>query len=173
MMKKLKKFRLLNNAAVFLLIVSASLFLFTGCQNKNNQNSTDQTNTSYSNVNGSQSNNGRPNADEMKKRMQDNINSLVKDGTINQNQANKILEELTANTQRFNGEKRPQNNQQSTQQNTQQNNPNNNQANKQNRQRNNRLSKLVSDGVITQAQADAVMQKIRGNFNRPLNNSQS
>lgn len=86
----------------------------------------------------------------MKKRMQDNINTLVADGTINQSQGDKILEALTANTQRFNGDKKPQDGKQNS-----------------NSERNNALSKLVSDGIITQAHADAVMQKIRGNFNRP------
>lgn len=167
-MKKLKKISLLRSVTVLLLIVSTSLFLFTGCQSKDG---TGQTAKAKSNNKG---NMVRPNADEMKKRMQDNIASLVTDGTINQSQADKILEALTANTQRFNGgtqsNNNQQNNQQNPQQNNQQNSPNNTQGNNRNMQKNNALSKLVSDGVITQAQADAVMQKIRGNFTRPNGN---
>lgn len=150
-----------------------SIFLLTGCQSKSSESSSKQASAKSSNVDGNQSTKGRPNADEMKKRMQDSISTLVVDGTINQSQGDKILEALTANTQRFNGDKKPQDNKQNNQQNTPQNKNNNNssgnntQYSRQNGSagRNNSLSKLVSDGVITQAQADAVMQKIRGNFN--------
>ena len=165
---------LLNSIAAFSLVVSMSLFLFTGCQSKSSESNSKQASAKSSSVDGNQSTKGRPNADEMKKRMEDNINTLVADGTINQSQGDKILEALTANTQRFNGDKKPQDNKQNNQQNTPQNDNNNNNGSGNNTQysrqngntgRNNALSKLVSDGVITQAQADAVMQKIRGNFN--------
>lgn len=171
-MKEPKKISLIRKAAVLISIVSMSFFLFTGCQNNTTKKVT-------ADAKNSQTNQTRPNAEEMKKKMQDNLSSLVKDGTINQSQSDKILEALTANTQRFNGERRSQgngqngnqdnknngqNNAQKDPQNNDQNNSSSNQGNKPNRQRNNALSTLISDGTITQAQADAVMQKIRGNF---------
>jgi competence protein ComGC len=127
--------------------------------------------------------------------MEENIKSLVSDGTITQSQADKILEALTQNPGGFGGQRRSGGNQQTDGQNGQQNgqgnssqngNQNDNQNGNQNWQRNNNdgqngqrnsaLSKLVTDGVITQAQADAVMEKIKGNFTRPQQapqNSQS
>lgn len=166
----MKKIGLLNKAIIFLLMISISLTIFTGCQSKSSQDNTSQ--ASNSSNQGDTSNTKKPNLDEMKKRMEDNISSLVKDGTINQTQADKIVDALTANAQNFNGQRRSSNNQQNSQQNNQQAKEQNNGEgnNKQNKPRNNRLSKLVSDGVITQAQADAVMQKIRGNSARPQGN---
>lgn len=158
----MKKFNFLNNAATSLLVVSMSLFLFTGCQSKNTQNTSDKT----AKVNFS--------AEDMKKKMQDNINSLVTEGTINQSQADKVLEALSTNKM-FSGQRKPQSGQPNNQQNYQSNNQqtgqsNSNGSNNPNRQRANPLSKLVTDGVITQEQADAIMQKVRGNFGRPQGN---
>lgn len=119
--------------------------------------------------------------------MQDNIKSLVDDKTITQDQADKIVAAFTENMQGFGGQNRQRNNQNNDQngqqnnnqgntQNGQNNSQSNNQVDGQNRQNgrngqeNSALKKLVTDGIITQVQADAVMQKIRGNFNRPQNN---
>ena len=158
----MKKFNLLNNVATSLLVVSMSLFLFTGCQSKNTQNTSDKT----AKVNFS--------AEDMKKKMQDNINSLVTEGTINQSQADKVLEELSSN-QMFSGKRKPQSGQTNNQQNYQPKNQqtgqsNSNGNNNPNRKRVDPLSKLVTDSVITQEQADAIMQKVRGNFGRPQGN---
>ncbi len=132
-----------------------SILLLAGCQSKNTQSSNAQ-------------NTNRPSQEQMKKRMQDNIQPLVTAGTITQEQADKIIAAYTT---------RPAGNKQNRSQDKQQNN---NQRNNQNRQKNNPLSKLVSDGVITQAQADAVMEKMKSNFthrnndqNSQDNNSQS
>lgn len=89
---------------------------------------------------------------EMKKRMEANINELVTDGTLTKEQADKVLEVMLENQKRSSS----------------QNNisPGSNQGNGQSRQRISPLSELVKEGTITQEQADAVMEKTRGNFRR-------
>ncbi|MFL0197814.1 hypothetical protein ACJDU8_19915 [Clostridium sp. WILCCON 0269] len=138
----MKKHNLFSKATLYLVAISMSMFLFAGCQSNKNTASASQT-TSNSTQSSS-----KPNAEQRKKQMQDSIQPLVTAKTITQDQANKILEALTTPVN-GNG----QNNQQ-----------NNNKNSSQNKMRNNGLTKLVSDGVITQTQADAVMQKIRGSF---------
>lgn len=146
------KFKAFNKTVIMLLVFTMSIFLFMGCQSKN----------SASSQNSAQSSNGRGNfnKDAMKKRYEDNLQQLVKDGTITQDQSNKILDSLTANMGNMGGRRGPQNNQGNQQNNNQQNGNGNNQTS---RPRNNPLSKLVSDGVITQQQADKVMEGLRGN----------
>lgn len=188
----MKKNTLLNKALLLSLSAVISMSIFAGCQSK-----TAKANAAKQGTTKGQRQNGQLNTEDMKKKMEENLNSLVADGTINQSQADKILEALTANPQGFggngkknnqngnqsngqqNGQNDKQNNGQNSQQNSQQNNgqdkQNNNGQNKQNnnnqnKQGNNALTKLVTDGVITQAQADAVMQKIRGSLNRNQNN---
>lgn len=151
----MKKHKLFKKTTVYLFSIGMSILLLAGCQSKNTQSSNAQ-------------NTNRPSQEQMKKRMQDNIQPLVTAGTITQEQADKIIAAYTT---------RPAGNKQNRSQDKQQNN---NQRNNQNRQKNNPLSKLVSDGVITQAQADAVMEKMKSNFthrnndqNSQDNNSQS
>jgi polyhydroxyalkanoate synthesis regulator phasin len=167
----MKRYGCISKIFVCAATISMSMFLLAGCQSKDATGSNNQaTSTSAQNSN-------RPDPAQTKQMMQDNIKSLVSDGTITQAQADKIVETMSnrprGNNQNNNGNGQ-QNNQQSNDQNSQKNT---NQGSGQNRQRNNPLSKLVSDGTITQAQADAVMQKLRGNFgNRntnqaPKNNS--
>lgn len=146
----MRKFNIFGNVVALLLIVSMTAILFAGCQS--NENKATQTASAGAN------------ADQRKKQMQDNISSLVTDGTINQSQADKIVEVLTTNTQRPSGQNNAQGN---AQKNLQENIQSNTQGSTQNRQTNSPLNKLVSDGTITQVQADAVMQKIGGNFQRP------
>lgn len=146
-MKKSKFFR---KTLIALVVVIMSVGLFAGCQSKDNSGGADQT------ANNNTQSSKRPDPEQMKKRMQDNIKSLVSDGTITQAQADKIVEVMTTN----NRKKDSQGNQQNSNSN---NNQSSNQNNNQNRPRNNALNELVSNGTITQAQADAVMQKIRGN----------
>lgn len=170
----MKKHMLFSKLFILSLSAVISMSILAGCQSKNTASAKQGTNNG-------QSQNRQFNAEDMKKRMEENINSLVADGTINQSQADKIIEALTSNPQGFGGngqrnkqngqQNNGQNNAQNPQQNNAQDNQNNNGQNRQNRQGNNALNKLVTDGVITQAQADAVMQKIRGNFNRNQNNS--
>lgn len=146
---------------------SMAMFLMVGCGS-----STAGNNGNGNSTNTAQKSN-RFDPAQMKKRMQDNIQPLISNGTITQAQADKIIEAMT-NRPAGNRQNNSQNGSQSNQQNNgQSNQQNNNQGGQQNRQRTNPLSKLVSDGVITQAQADAVMQKIQGNFgNRNRNQSQ-
>ena len=102
----------------------------------------------------------------MKKRIQDSIQPLITDGTITQAQADKIVEAFTTNTHKGSSQGNAQNNQKD---NTQSNPQNGNKNNGQNKGRNSALTKLVTDGVITQAQSDAVMKKIGGNFTHKNN----
>lgn len=151
----MKKNVFLSKTVLMLVAVSMSMVLFAGCQSKaSNEGTAQTTNTTQ--------NSKKPDPAQMKQKMQDNLKALVTAGTITQAQLDKILEALTANT----GKK---NNQGNSQNNAQNNDQNNAQSNNQNKQRNNPLTKLVSDGTITQAQADAVMQKMRGNSNRKNN----
>lgn len=154
-----------------ILAISMSIFLFAGCQSSNNNTASAQTSNSTT------QNTNRPSAEQMKKRIQDSIQPLVTAGTITQAQADKIVEAYTTRPAGNGEKKKAQDNGQNSGQNNQQNSTqnsgqNNGQGNGQNRQRNNPLSKLVSDGTITQAQADAVAQKIKEN-NTHKNNGQS
>jgi major membrane immunogen (membrane-anchored lipoprotein) len=166
---KMKRNTLLNKALLLSLSAVISMSILAGCQSKNAK-----ANTAKQGTTKGQRQNGQLNTGDMKKKMEENLNSLVADGTINQSQADKILEALTANPQGFGGNRQKNNqngNQNNGQQNGQQNNGENKQnSNNQNKKGNNALNKLVTDGVITQVQADAVMQKIRGSLNRNQNN---
>lgn len=177
----MKRKNFFSKAMILLLTVSMSIFIFAGCQSKDNSSGGNQT------TNKSAKAGNKLSPEEMKKRMQDSIQPLVADGTITQAQSDKIVEALSTNTRRKDGNASSQNNGQGNsgtdqksngqQDKSQDNKQNNN--NGQNKPRNNAINKLVSDGVITQAQADAVMKKIGGNFNRknngqtPQNNNQT
>lgn len=150
----MKKHNYISKTVVCLLAVSLSVVLFAGCQSQSASNAANQTTNSTT-----QNSNKKPSADDMKKRIQDNIQPLITAGTITQDQADKIVTAMTTRPQ-GNGQ---QNGQQNNNQNNQQGNTQNNGGQ---RQRRNPLSTLVSDGTITQAQADAVMQKMGGNFGR-------
>lgn len=138
-----------------------SIFMFAGCQGKN----------STSSQNSAQGSNGRGNfnKDDMKKIYEDNLQALVKDGTITQDQSNKILDSLTTNMGNMGGRRGTQNNQGNQQNNNEQNSNGGNQTST---PRTNPLSELVSDGVITQEQADKVMEGLRGG-NRPNANNEN
>lgn len=153
MCSKVTKFKTFSKTVIMLLVFTMSIFLFMGCQSKNGT----------STQNSAQSSNGRGNfnKDAMKQRYQNSLQALVKDGTITQDQSNKILDSLTTNMNNFGGRRGSQNNQ-----GNQQNNNGNNQTS---RPRSNPLSKLVSDGVITQQQADKIMENLRGNRQNPNN----
>ncbi|MFT8314923.1 MAG: hypothetical protein ABF633_11875 [Clostridium sp.] len=153
------KFRTFNKIAIMLLVLAMSAFLIMGCQSKN----------SGSSQNSSGSNGRRTfNADAVKQRYEQDLQALVKAGTITQDQSTKILDSLTANMNNMGQGRRRTNSQGNSQNNTAQGNGKNNQTGT---PRNNPLSKLVSDGVITQEQADKVMQGLRGN--RQNSNNQS
>lgn len=166
----MKRRNFLSKATLTLIAISMSVALFAGCQSNSSSNNTSSQTTQASSNNTQKGN--RPNAEQMKTRIQDSIKPLVTAGTITQDQADKIVTAYTT---------RPAGNEQNKSQDKQQNNQNGNNANNgqkgQNRQRFNPLSKLVTDGVITQAQADAVMQKIKesspnkNNGQNPQNNN--
>lgn len=155
---KMRKHNILGKTIICILAVSISAVLIAGCQSKSSTaSSADQTTNKTT-----QNDNKQSNADERKNQMQSNIDSLVTAGTITKDQGDKILEALTAN--------RPEKgNSEDTQQSSggQGSTQNSGQPPK----GNNPLSKLVSDGTITQAQADAVMKNMRKNS--PSNNNQS
>ncbi|MDF2880510.1 MAG: hypothetical protein K0R54_1067 [Clostridiaceae bacterium] len=168
----MKRSKFFNKTILSLIAINMSIFLFAGCQN----NSSSTTQAAGNSTQSNRKNVNKLSPEQMKQRVQDSIKPLVTAGTITQAQADKIVEAYSTRTS-SSGQNTTQNNQQNNQQSNQQGNSQNN---AQNRQRNNPLSKLVSDGVITQAQADAVMQKMRGNFtqknngqNSQNNNSQS
>lgn len=158
-----KKIKLVNKQLIFLLIFSLSFFVFAGCQNKSAAN----------NNSGNTANNRSFNADAMKKKMQDSINPLVANKTITQDQEDKIVAaSIPTNTQKNSGQRNSQSKQNSQPNNQQVGQPNGAQGARTNRQSAS-LTKLVTDKVITQAQADAVSQAIKANTTRPQDSQPS
>ena len=150
----MKILNLSNNVVKSILVFSMCLILFTGCQSK--------TATATS----AKSPKRNFNAADMKKKMETNITALVTAKTITQSQADKVLAVLSA-SQMYSGEKTSQNGQTKDKQTVQ---PKANTGNTPSSQRANPLSKLVTDKVITQAQSDTIMEKVRGNFGRTKSN---
>jgi competence protein ComGC len=153
-----------KNIVICLIMVCMSAVAFIGCQSKSTTSSTSKSTTSSTNKSTASS-------DDRKTQIQNNIKSLVTDGTITQSQSDKIVAALTSN---------PTGNQQGGQPSGQPNSnskpsgkPSDNQ-NKGQKPQNSPLSKLVSDGTITQAQADAVMKKLgkgsQGSNGQPSSN---
>lgn len=139
----MKKNKLINKKLMFLLVFSLSFFIFVGCQSKASTNDS-KTNTG---------NNKIFNSDAMKKQMQTSINPLVSNKTLTQVQEDKIVAALIPS-------------------NTKKNNTNGNSQSKKSGQgsgtkgvKANReevaLTKLVTDKVITQVQADAVKKVVK------------
>jgi polyhydroxyalkanoate synthesis regulator phasin len=165
-------------------VLSITGLLLTGCSSSNKNT---QANAATQDQQGQQSEqNGKnfgANLEERKKQMEDSVNSLVSDGTITKDQGTKVLAALTSSTQRPNGQKN--NNNGNGQGNANSNNQNNNQQgqkgqqapNNQNGQSKgfrgnfNPLSQLVSDGTITQEQADKIMEKVRTAMPQRQNNN--
>lgn len=156
----MQKSKLLHKFIFVVLTISMTFIIFTGCKNSaSNIASAQQANRN--------SNNNGKNSDEMKKKVEDTINSLISAGTLTSDQGTKITETLTTRPSNSNGEKRQPNSNNNNNNNSNNSNNNNNdgntQNNRQNRQNFNPLSKLVEDKTITQGQADAVMSKLREN----------
>jgi polyhydroxyalkanoate synthesis regulator phasin len=136
-MKNTKKFTLL------LLLISVFISLFTGC---GSQSSAGSSASQHSAVQG-QRGNRQFNPTAMKESYEPALKELVSAGTITQAQADKVLAELTNSS--------PQAGNQGNQgQGTAKNGPNNRRGGF------NRFGALVSSGVITQAQADAINAKV-------------
>ncbi|WPC39964.1 hypothetical protein [Clostridium sp. JS66] len=157
----MKKHNFLSKTTACLLAIGVSMALFAGCQSSSSNSGTASNATQST----SKQNGNKPSAEQMKKRVQDSIQPLVTAGTITQAQADKIIAAYEARPAGNGQKNKTQDNQQSSQQGSTQNNG-------QNKQRFNPLSKLVSDGTITQAQADAVTQKMKENSTHK-NNGQS
>lgn len=164
--------------------LSVTGLLLTGCSSSNKNT---QANAATQNQQGQQNQqNGKnfsANSEERKKQMEDSVNSLVSDGTITKDQGTKVLAALTSSTQRPSGQ---QNNNSNNNQGSANNNNQNNNEQSQNGQKApsnqngqskgirgnfNPLSKLVSDGTITQAQADKIMEKVRASMPQRQNNN--
>ena len=147
----MKKF---NKILIVLAILSMTLVLFAGCQSKD----------STSSGNGRNGQNGTFDKSTMEKNYKDKLATLVKAGTITQDQSGKILTALTA---RF--DKKPQGNggqAASNSANTKENNTGDtsSQDNRggQGKGSFNPLSDLVTQKVITQAQSDTVTKSVMG-----------
>ena len=142
-----------------LIVASMSMGLFAGCSSKTADASA--TTTKQAAGNGG---NRKFDPAAMKASYENVLKSLVTAGTITQDQSDKVLEAVTKNVPKSGDQGTNQSNSQKNSQ-----GQNTGAGNGQNRTRNNPLSALVTSGVITQAQADAINQKIREN----MKNSQS
>ncbi|MFL0253268.1 hypothetical protein ACJDT4_22940 [Clostridium neuense] len=119
-----------------LIATSISITALSGCSSKTinaQSSSTTQTHRRF-------------NPSSIKTRYANVLKTLVADKTITQEQSDKILVEITKETSN-----RKQNNK----------NQNNRQKGIRSGTRKNQLSSLVTSGVITQAQADAINQKLK------------
>jgi hypothetical protein len=146
-----------------LIVASMSVALFAGCSSKtaDTSSATNQTTTNGRPGNG---NNRSFDPAAMKTRYESVLKDLVTAGTITQDQSDKVLEAVTKNIPNPGSKGSNQSSDKNSQ------SQNNQAGNGQNRTRNNPLSALVTSGVITQAQADAINQKLRGNMKNPQNN---
>lgn len=119
-----------------LIATSISITALSGCSSKKvsaQPSSTKQTHKSF-------------NRSAIKTRYKKALKALVSDKTITQEQSDKILAEIAKETAN-----KKQNNK----------NQNNGQKGTRSTTRKNQLSSLVNSGVITQAQADAINQKLK------------
>ncbi|HEY8893115.1 MAG TPA: hypothetical protein VIM70_23085 [Clostridium sp.] len=132
-----------------LITISMSILLLVGCKSS-------AAKSNSANQGTAQGNYQRPDPAAMKKQYQDALKGLVADGTIKQVQSDKVLVALTKNISKTGTQVKAKNTTQNGQQ-----------GNAKNYVRPNPLSALVTSKVITQAQSDTILQKTRGNFNRP------
>jgi polyhydroxyalkanoate synthesis regulator phasin len=138
-----------------LIVASMSIGLFVGCSSK--------TAATSATANTGSGNTRKFDPAAMKTNYENVLKTLVTAGTITQAQSDKVLEAVTKATPKSGDQGTNQSGDKNSQVKT------NGTGNTQNRTRNNPLSALVTSGVITQAQADAINQKIREN----MKNSQS
>lgn len=134
-----------------LLAASISVSLLAGCSSSKTASSTDSSKATSSSTNKTHK---KFNPSAMKTRYETVLKELVADKTITQDQSDKIIAEISKQAanipQNKGGKKNWQNNKQGG--NGQHRNGGN---------RGNQLSSLVSSGVITQAQADTITQKLK------------
>ena len=128
-----------------LIVASMTMVLFVGCGSTKTDTTT---NTNTNATTNSQTRKSDPTA--IKTLYSDTLKSLVTDGTITQAQSDQVIESVTKNvpqdteTGKSAGTDKPKDTGKSTG----------------TKPKNNRLSELVTSGVITQAQADTINQKI-------------
>ena len=179
----MKKNVLSKKLVMLISALSVTGLLLTGCSSSNKNTQANAATQSQGQQNQQNGKNFSANSEERKKQMEDSVNSLVSDGTITKDQGTKVLSALTSSTQRPNGQ---QNNNSSNNQGSANSNNQNNNEQSQNGQKSpsnqngqskgirgnfNPLSKLVSDGTITQSQADKIMEKVRANMPQRQNNN--
>ena len=167
-MKMIK--RILKSVIPAMIIATMSVVLFIGCQSKDTAEQSNKKGNAF-------------NAASMKQRFVDAIKPLVTDKTITQAQSDKIVTALTANTGNFGGQRNGQGTQSGSTKGTNTKPATDGTSGTNTKPatggtRTNRaasgqsteLAKLVTDKVITQAQADAVTEKLKTLFTRPQGN---
>lgn len=134
-----------------LIVASISIAALSGCSSK-------AANAASNNNKTQMRRNFNPSA--MKTRYETVLKELVSNKTITQDQSDKIIAEITKQISN-----RPQNsgNKKNWKNNKQGGTQGSNGQHKNSGNRGNQLSSLVSSGVITQAQADTITQKLREN----------
>ena len=150
-----------NAKKITMILIAATMTmgLFVGCSSK----ASDTSATTNQQVAASGTNRKFDPA-AMKKNYEDALKALVTAGTITQDQSDKVLAEVTKNVPKAGSQDKTQSSQQSGKE------KNNGAGNGQNKPRNNQLTSLVNSGVITQAQADSINQKIRENMKNTQSN---
>ena len=123
-----------------LIVASMVMVLFVGC------GSTKTDTTTNANTNATNSKTRKFDTTAIKTLYSDTLKSLVTDGTITQVQSDQVLEAVTKNV--------PQDTETGKSAGTDKDKPTGKKP------KNNRLSELVTSGVITQAQADTINQKV-------------
>ncbi|MDT8718972.1 hypothetical protein IAI10_20165 [Clostridium sp. 19966] len=172
----MKKGKLISAVISLIIVGSIPMVAFFGCSKSS---SSDKNQTAQANSSGKR---GNFDPSQRKTQIESGLKELVTAGTITQAQSDKILEALTSNMgnggQRSSGSSESGSNS-GNNGNSNSNSNNNSGSSKGSGQRRgggnfkNPLSDLVSSGVITQDQADAVMKKVFSNFgNRGGNPSQ-
>ena len=137
---------------IIISILSMSMLTFAGCQSS----------SSSSSSTASSGQGKKFDRSAMQQKMKTNLETLVKAGTITEDQSSKILTALTAKPQGSQG-------------NSGQGNNTNASSNGSGRRfgSSNALNDLVKQGVITQAQADAVKKSVMGNRQNHNNGNNS
>ena len=133
-----------------LILASMTMVLFVGC----GSTKTDTTANTNTNATDSQTRKSDPTA--MKTLYSDTLKSLVTDGTITQAQSDQVLEAVTKNVPQNTGTDKSS----GTDKSKGTDKTDGTGKSTGTKTKNNRLSELVTSGVITQAQADTINQKV-------------
>ena len=150
----MKRSKIISNITIILVLLSMSVFLFAGCKSKDTS----------SQANGKGQGRGNFDPAAMKTRYEEALKGLVTDKTIDQTQADKVLEAMTKNIPNA-GAKGTSKDKTAKPADTKPGD-----GKQAGGQRPNQLAELVTSKVITQAQADIITEKLRGNFQKPQTN---